>query len=212
MKQVPFFANLPDGTHCYQAALKMVLTYFINKEWSDEELDQITQKLKDKWTWPTASLIWLLKNGFEIKMIEEFSYEAFADKGKDYLIEKCGIEVANAQEANSDIQREKRLAVEFVQSGGRVDYRIPAWKDLEYLFKAEYLIICNINANLLYNHSGYSGHFVVPIAMTNKEIILHDPGLPPAPSIKVEKEVFEKAWAYPTEGEKNILAIRKTPF
>lgn len=209
MKQVPFFPNLPDGTHCYQAALKMVLTYFEEKEWSYSELDQLSGKLEGKWTWPTASFIWLMKNGFELKLIEEFSYEKFASRGKDYLIDKCGLEVANAQEGNSDLKREQKLAKKFVAAGGKVDYRIPDWKDLEKLFKDEYLIICNINANSLYQFPGYSGHFIVPIAINPEDIVIHDPGLPPSPSLKVNKITFEQAWGYPTEKEKNILAIKK---
>ncbi len=209
MKKVPFFANLPDGTHCYQAALKMVLTAFTKKDWSFELLDRLTGKLEGKWTWPTQSFIWMLENGFEIKLIEEFSYEVFAERGKDYLAEKCGSEVANAQEANSDLAREQQLAAEFIQKGGRVDHRIPTFNDLKNLLNEGYLIICNINANLLYGHAGYSGHFVLPIEITDQEIILHDPGLPPAPSTRVSLDIFEKAWGYPTEREKNILGIKK---
>ena len=110
VKKIPFFANLPDGTHCYQSALKMILTYFTQKDFSFAELDQISGKLEGKWTWPTTSLIWLLDNGFEIKLIEEFNYESFGKEGKDYLIKRCGEEVANAQEANSDLPREQKLA------------------------------------------------------------------------------------------------------
>lgn len=209
MKQVPFFSNLPDGTHCYQAALKMILTYFTKREWPFETLDQVTGKLEGKWTWPTQSLIWLMEEGFEIKLIEEFSYEGFAKRGKGYLVEKLGLEVANTQEANSDLLREQKLAQEFVRKGEEVDFRIPQWNDLKNLLKDNYLIICNINANLLYNYPGYSGHFVIPIEIAPHHLIVHDPGLPPAPSLRVKKEVFEKAWGYPTEKEKNILAIRK---
>lgn len=207
MKNVPFFPNHPDGTHCYQAALKMVLTYFTNREWSYTELIQITGKLEGKWTWPTTSLLWLLDHGYDVRLIEEFSYEEFAQRGKDYLIKKCGEEVADIQEVNSDLPREQKLAAE-VAKRSPVDFRIPSWKDLEQLFKEGYLIICNINASSLYHRKGYSGHFVVPVAVRVTEITLHDPGLPPSPSITVSKQTFEKAWAYPTEHEKNILAIK----
>lgn len=208
MKQVPFFANLADGTHCYQAALKMVLTTFTGKEWPFELLDQLSGKLEGKWTWPTQSFIWLIENGFEIRLIEEFSYEAFAKRGKEYLVEKCGLEVANAQEVNSDLVREQQLAFEFIKKGGKVEYRIPTLDDLKYLLNENYLIICNINANLLYNYPGYSGHFVLPLEIADQEITLHDPGLPPAPSTKVTLDIFEKAWGYPTEKEKNVLGIK----
>lgn len=206
--KIPFFANLPDGTHCYQAALKMILTYFSKREWSYKELDQITQKLEGKWTWPTASLIWLLDNGYEIQLVEEFSFKDFAKDGKAYLEKKCGKEVALAQEQNSDLAREQALALE-LSKRVHVQYQIPQYKDLERLMKDGFLILCNVNASKLYQKTGYSGHFVVPIALSPDEITLHDPGLPPFPSLKVSKETFERAWGYPTEHEKNLLAIRK---
>ena len=208
MKKIPFFANLPDGTHCYQAALKMVLGYFTEREWSFEELDALSQKLEGKWTWPTASLLWLLDHGYEVKLIEEFSYEAFAKRGKEYLIEKCGKEVADAQEANSDLAREQKLSAQFVQRAP-VSYQVPDWNDLKKLFADNYIIICNINACQLHGRPGYSGHFVVIEDVKNNFIALHDPGLPPAPSITIAKKIFEKAWGYPSRHEKNILAIRK---
>lgn len=208
MKNIPFVANLADGTHCYQAALKMILTFFERRDWAFEELDKLSGKLAGKWTWPTTSLLWLLEHGYEIKLIEEFSYEEFAKRGRDYLVEKCGSEVAKAQEANSDLPREQKLAATFVKRGS-VDYRIPAWKDLEQLFQEGYLIICNVNACRLYQKGAYSGHFVVPIEVFSDHIFLHDPGLPPKPSLKVSRAIFEEAWGYPTDHEKNILAIRK---
>lgn len=211
MKKIPFFANLADGTHCYQAALKMILTHWTGGEPSFDDLDRLSGKREGKWTWPTASLIWLMEQGFELKLIETFSFEDFAKEGKNYLVRKCGQEVADAQEQNSDLPREQELAVQFVKKGGRVDFRIPEWKDLENLFKDDYLMICNINANCLYNHPGYSGHFVVPVTMDEESVTLHDPGLPPAPFLKVSREQFEKAWAYPTPDDKNILGIRKSP-
>lgn len=209
MKKVPFFANLPDGTHCYQAALKMVLTYFTDKEWSFETLDRLTGKLEGKWTWPTQSFIWLLEKGYEIQLMEEFSYSAFAERGKDYLIEKCGLEVANAQEANSDLPREQKLAEEFLRKGGKILYQTPRFKDIKNLLNDGYLIICNINANKIVNQPGYSGHFVVPTEVRGENIVFHDPGLPPAPNTKVSKKLFEKGWGYPTEREKNIVAIKR---
>ena len=209
MKQIPYFANLEDGTHCYQAALKMVLSYFYNKDWSFKELDCITGKLPGKWTWPTASLLWLLDHQFEVRLIETFDYNAFAKRGKDYLAEKYGDEVAEAQNQNSDLAREQKLAEKFAQKNC-VTQRTPEWHDLECLFKDKYLIICNINACLIHNRKGYSGHFVVPLKVSGSSIVLHDPGLPPLPSITVTKELFEAAWGYPSEEAKNILAIRKT--
>ena len=208
MKAIPFFANSGDGTHCYQAALKMVLHFFTHREWSFEELDALSEKKPGQWTWPTASLVWLLDHGFEVQLIEEFDYAAFGKKGRSYLEKKWGKEVADAQEANSDLTAEQSLAIEFAKRAP-LEHRIPEWDDLEKMFREGYLMICNVNASLLHNLEGYSGHFVVPVEIERQIITIHDPGFPPSPSLKVAKKVFEKSWGYPTRHERNLLALRK---
>ncbi|MEI7653301.1 MAG: hypothetical protein WCJ70_03425 [bacterium] len=58
--QVPFFPNTSDDTHCYQAVLQMILGYFLPLEAHTlQDLDSITGKTDQKWTWPTAGLMWL---------------------------------------------------------------------------------------------------------------------------------------------------------
>lgn len=185
----------------------MILTYFTGKEWPYETLDRLSGKLPGKWTWPTQSLLWLMEHGFEIRLIEEFSYEAFGKKGKTYLVEKCGVEVAAAQESHSDLQMEQKKAFAFARKGN-VEYRVPELEDFNQLFKKGYLTLCNINASLLFGQPGYSGHFVVPLEITQDNVRLHDPGLPPKADCRVSRAIFEKSWSYPTEHEKNILAIR----
>lgn len=207
MKKIPFFSNLPDGTHCFQAALKMVLTFFTRKEWPFEKLDTLSGKEANLWTWPTQSLLWLLEHGFDVKMIEEFSYEDFAKKGKNYLVEKYGVEVAEAQEAHSRLPREQKLAAK-LSKRLNVDYHVPEWEDLIRLFNDNYLIICNINALKINRQEGYSGHFVVPVAILPHSIFIHDPGLPPKPLLEVERGIFEEAWGYPNNHSRNLLALR----
>ncbi|MDO8494196.1 MAG: hypothetical protein Q7S68_02545 [Deltaproteobacteria bacterium] len=208
--KIPFYPNHPDGTYCYQSTLKMVLKHCTGKEYSLQELARETGKLEGKWTWPTTSFLWLMRNGFEIRLMEDFSYEEFANRGKEYLAEHSGQEVADAQEKHSDLPREQKIALQFVaQSKLVLSQKIPTWEDLKRLFKEGYLIICNINANLLFEMQGYSGHFVLLTDINDEKLVLHDPGLPPRPFVSVSKKTFEKAWGYPTERSRNILAIKK---
>ena len=206
---IPFHPNTGDGTHCFQAVLKMALNVFEpDAEYSYEQLDEISQKVVGKWTWPTAAMVWLMDHGYEVKLIEEFDYQAFADKGMDYLIDKCGPEVAEAQADNSLIEVEQKTAADFVERAP-VEHRVPNIDDFKQLIAEGWVVICNINASLLHEQTGYTGHFVVVSAVDDKEVTLHDPGLPPYPELAVERAVFEHAWAYPSTTDKNVLAIRK---
>jgi hypothetical protein len=69
-QHVPFVPN-PDATHCYQAALKMVLQRFRphrDPSWAD--LDRITGKVEGFGTWPFAGLTWLRELELELTNVE----------------------------------------------------------------------------------------------------------------------------------------------
>ena len=98
---IPFYSNTADDTHCWQASLKMVLKYFQkDKEYSWEELDLLTSKKEGLWTWPTAGMLWLANNGFDIKVIESFDYMRFSAEGKDYIYKEFQKEWDQAFQAN----------------------------------------------------------------------------------------------------------------
>lgn len=204
---VPFYANTSDNLHCFQAALKMVLKYFQpNKEYLWKELDRITDKAGDLWTWPIAALLWLKKNGFEVKKIGLFDYEQFAKKGSQYLSDVYGYEVARIQNEHSNIEQERKLAKKLTREIA-IERQEPRTEELAALLNAGYLLICNVNSYALYNKQGYAGHSVVVKGYYEDGLIIHDPGLPPAENKRILFPTFERAWAYPNNMSKNIIAI-----
>ena len=91
---IPFCSNTEDDTHCFQAALKMVMKYFWpDKDYSWEDLEIITKKVEGLWTWPMAGLLWLAEQRVEVIDIEVFDYNRFIAKGGKYLIDEYGKEV-----------------------------------------------------------------------------------------------------------------------
>jgi hypothetical protein len=63
-RDVPFYANVPDATHCFQASLKMVLKCFRpSEEYSWADLDVHTAKAEGLGTFPFAGLTWLHERG-----------------------------------------------------------------------------------------------------------------------------------------------------
>jgi len=207
-KEVPFFANTTDGTHCFQASLAMALAYFKPETtFTFEELDKISNKAPGKWTWPTAAMLWMLDNGFELRLIEDFDYDDFAKRGADYIIDRCGKDVAEAQIKHSIIERELEYAKKFAKLN-MVERRLPDFDDISKLLNQGFLVMCNVNAPALYKQPGYSGHFILIHGCKKDYVVIHDTGLPPRPSYKVLKLDFYNAWAYPTDNERNLLAVR----
>jgi hypothetical protein len=86
--------------------------------------------------------------------------------------------------------------------------RIPNQKDLRSLIKDDYLIICNVNSRTLNKKKGFAGHFVLIKGLEDKNYVIHDPGLPPQENRKVNFELFNKAWAYPNNKAKGIMAVK----
>lgn len=207
MMKIPFYSNTKDDTHCYQAALKMVLKYFLpDKNYSWEELEKLTAKLEGLWTWPTQGLINLRNMGFEIIDIDDFSIEEFVKDGGKYLIRRYGKEVGEAQIKHSDIEQEQRIYNEYLKLNLH-QQKLPNLDDIKNLIDKSYLVICNINSNTLNNEQGYTGHFVVIYNYDENYLYLNDPGLPPKKDRKVAYANFLNAWEYPNETAKNIQAF-----
>ena len=206
---IPFFPNTGDGTHCFQAALMMTLAIHMpDRKFTYEELDAISQKLPGKWTWPTAAMLWMMENGLDVKLIEEFDYPAFVKDGEHYLIERFGEEVGRSQAEHSDLAREIDISRRFMEHAP-LDYRSPTLADIKKQLRRDAVVIVNVNAAALHGSVGYSGHFVVICDVKKKSVVLHDPGLPAFPAFEVSHARFEAAWAYPTERDRNLMAISR---
>lgn len=206
--KVPFFANTPDDTHCFQAVIKMVLKYFWPKrDYSFEELDKITAKVEGMWTWQMAGLVWLQENGFEVKVIEVFDYERFIEEKEKYLLEFYGEEAGEEQIQHSYLPNEFEYARRFIK-GVEIEKRLPNLSDIQGLVHKGYLVVCLVNAKRLNNKSGYVGHFVLVKGYDRKSLIIHDPGLPAIENRIVPDDIFEKAWADPDEKAKSLWAVR----
>lgn len=205
---VPFYPNTLDDTHCFQAAIRSVLKYFLpDKEYTWVELEIMTAKKEDLWTWPTQGLITLHRLGFEIIDMSGFDVETFIETGEDYLLSEYGKEFANEQIKHSDIDQERLFYRESIPN---IKYQktLPTIEDLKALLEKGYLIICNVNSKALNNQLGYVGHFVVLIGYDKDHLYLHDPGLPPLENRKVLYAEFKKAWAYPNEKAKNLTGLK----
>lgn len=208
MKKVPFYSNTKDNTHCFQAVLKMILKYYHpNKDYTWEELDEMSGKKQGLWTWPQHSYVAMEKLGFQIKVISAFDYTKFGKYGFEYLKKEYGEEVAEEQKRNSDIEYEKENVQKLSQIIEK-ETRVPDLNDIISLLSTSYLITCGINSRKLAGKSGYAGHNVLIFESENDGFILHDPGLPPKESYKVGFNMFEQAWAYPDDKAKDIIAFR----
>lgn len=206
-QDVPFYAN-PDSTHCFQAALKMVLKhYFPSEEHSWGFLDSVTAKVDGLWTWPLAGSVWLASRGLEVRDIELFDYDAFVRDGEGYVTSFYGEEVGRDAIAHSRIGQEQEHALTFLRTV-RFEKRQPSHGDLRRLLDEGHLLVCNVNGRVLSDRPGWAGHFVVVKGYDESGFVLHDPGPPPLEGRHVAHETFDRAWSYPHERVRNVISLR----
>lgn len=205
---VPLYSNTPDNTHCFQAALRMVLKYFQpEREFTWEELDKISGKKKGMWTWPAAAELWIRDQGYKIIDLGIFDNEEFSKRPQAYLLEFFGEKAGREQIEHADIKKEAELAKQLYEAGIEKK-EIPTLTTIRELLKKGYLIICLVNSRVLRNRKGYAGHSVVIRGINEKAIFINNPGLPAQENEKVALGKFEKAWAYPDEKDKGLTAFK----
>lgn len=203
---VPFFPQ-PDQTHCFQAVLKMVLKQFSpEKDFTWEQLDTITAKAPDMWTWPTASILWLRQHGFDVQIAEDFDYTAFAEQGERYLIDMFGREVAAEQIKHSNMQQEVEFARQFAVIA-KPKRHLPDLQEIKQRLDDNYLVICVVNSRKLNNRADYAGHFILITKYNEQGFFAHDPNAVPDRFITFKD--FQAAWADPNDAAKNYIAVKK---
>jgi len=204
---MPYFKQ-PDNTHCFQACLKMILKYFFpEKDFTFEELDKISDKSKDKWTWVCAALLELKKMGLKVKCYSIFDYDDFVKNGTDYIHRAYDKEAAEKNIEMSDIESEIENANKMLDEN-IFELRDSTFEEVEKWFKGNYVIILTVNSRQINNESGYAGHFVILTGFDKNNVYIHDPSIKNgAASRKVDKDLFIKAWCERTK--KNVVLIKK---
>jgi hypothetical protein len=207
IKNIPFYPNTKDNTHCYQACTKMVLKGICpEKNFSYKKLEKLFNKPKNKYSWAPSAVVNLKKIGIDAKIISTFDYKKFTKDGFGYLRSNYPKDVAEDQIKMSNIEAEMKNAKIMLKHKLYRKEKLTL-KDIENLFRGGWFIIAAINPFVLDNEKGYAGHGVLIIGFDKKYVYLHDPGLPAKPSRKVKKAIFMKAFRYP-KNESDVFIIR----
>ncbi|MDB5161208.1 MAG: hypothetical protein JWO96_588 [Candidatus Saccharibacteria bacterium] len=187
----------------------MVLKHFEpSKDYSWDDLDEITHKPRDLWTWPMAGLTWLATNGYTVINVESFDYAKFMAEGSVYMQELWGREVVAEQVKHSDIPMAQSDVPAFLENVN-IQNDIPNIHQIRSYLRDGYLVICNVNARKLNMKPGFVGHSVLVIGEDEDNLLIHDPGLPPLENRKVIDSLFEQAWADPNDSAKSLAAIKR---
>ena len=210
---VQFYGNDDTNLHCVQATFCMILSKLLpKKQFTMQELVKLSDVGEGEATWPSRLLIELDKLGLEVHMIEGFDGNDFIDRGEKYLCDTFGAETADWQVAHSNIEKEQRDYKELLASDVIVKNIIPTMNDIRRYLNDGYMVRCTVNSRKLAGDDGYVGHSVLVLSVSDDEVILHNPGLPPVPYQHVDLGTFESAWADPNDQAKEMIAVRMKPI
>ena len=207
-KEIPYFKQ-PDDSHCFQACLKMILKYFFpERDFTYEELETISDKPENKWTWLCAVSVKLKNMGLKVKHYSVFDYNDFVKSGEDYIRKTYEKSIAEKMirltDIKSEVENSDRMLKENVFELKEVSLR-----DVENWFKDGYTAIFLINCSIINKESGYEGHYVVLTGFDDENVFINDPDRwKGSPNRKVEKDLFVKAWSFP-EKENTVILIKK---
>lgn len=199
MKQkIPFHSahptpGHPNGVHCVETSLKMILGYFEpDTDYSLEKLESITAKKPEQGSWSFDWSIWFVERGYKVKHYSTFDFAAFQMDGIDYIRQAYGDETADWQLAHSDVDHARSLVEEYLKQV-EVIQKKPRIEDIQKEFNNNSLVKPAVNSKVLNDKEGYEGHSVVVSEVNDSEIWFHDPGLPAFENRKMSHEKFQKA-------------------
>ena len=195
-KVVPFVPNHEDGIHCVNAVFRMVHQYFFGKDLTWEEIDKLTRAVPGKGTWTFVGEMEFAKKGLQITNIETTDYEKLYKEGVNHLKTITGKENAAYYIEKTNVASVLSFIPEYLKWVKHETREAEIGEIVKFL-KEGCLVGAEINSRILNKKEGFSLHFVLLYDFDGKNIVLHDPGLPPIEARKVSLEEFEKCFCFP---------------
>ena len=195
MKKIPFVSNSKDDMHCVNAVFRMVSKYYLNRDFTWEELDKLTHAIPRKATWTFIGEMEFAKMGLKVTNVEPVDYKKLYQKGVKYLSTIMGEDTYNYYLKKSNIVSVIKFIPEYLKNV-KHETRRATVDEIVKLLKDGNLIGAEVNSRILNHKDGFSLHFVLLYDFDGKNIILHDPGLPPIKARKVSLEEFDKCFNF----------------
>lgn len=191
---VPFFANDGDGKRCMQVAARMALAFF-GREVSTDEIDQISGRPSDGWTWSVQIVEALHKLGAQVMLHTLADGSAFLGSDED-LRASIGEQAYRVVRAEADPSA-IRAAVSYCAQHG-LRSTVMNTDDLKRALDARFVPLVLIDYNVLIGKPGFAGHMIPLVGYDETGFFYHESGpLNAQKNAHVSFEAFEHAWFAP---------------
>ncbi|MFI5275465.1 MAG: RluA family pseudouridine synthase [Candidatus Saccharimonadales bacterium] len=175
MEIVPFYPNHEDGMHCMLAAYRSVIAYFLHRELTWDELEELTGYTLNRAAWTIKALVDMQDMGLDIRMIEPFDYRRYLKEGEPYLHELYSSEEVEWYLANSNVKDIQSFIPKFLE---RVKYvcRRARMADIDSMLNENRLVFVTVNAQTLNDMEGFTSHALLVIGREGNDFVAHDSG------------------------------------
>ena len=190
--KIPFYKNDGNGNQCMQVAMKCVLKYFLDKDFPLEELDKLTSRKENLWTYTSQIVSVLHDFGLDLKFYSKEELEPFLE-GEPFIRKHFGKDADKILKFTDVLTVVK--ATEKLLNYDIFEKRILSLNDIQEHIKQGHIPMVLIDYNkIIRKNDFYQGHFVVVTGFDEKHIYFHESGPTNAePNKKVKKEFFEEA-------------------
>jgi hypothetical protein len=190
---VPFYENKGDGNQCMQVTMKSILKHFLDKDFSLEELDKLTERKTGLWTWTSQVVIVLYDLGLEVKYYSKSDLEPFL-QGEPFIRKHFGKDaekILKFTDLPVVLGSIKKLLKKDI-----FEKRKLSFNKVEAHIKQGDIPLMLIDHNKIVGKEGlYQGHFIVVTGFDDQNVFYHESGPKnPEANKKVLKSTFIDAW------------------
>ncbi len=211
MSNVPFVPNANDEIHCMQACYAMTINALLGEQTDSIDVEFESGFRPGHRSWPFASICSWAKRGLAVWTLDLFEADRFAADPVREVQSWFSPDDPEGQRLvhESELEKEGSRVREALATGNvRFEKRVPTVDDLSELADwPETALIARVNHRVLMGRDGVYGHFVIVYKVDDEHIWVQDPGPPSRPEFAYEREVFLRAWQYPSPQAAELIVV-----
>ncbi len=204
-----------DGENCVQCVLRSIFEYFESeKDWTWEELRQLTGKKPGKLPWAYRRQINIAKRGYDAVLISSSKIQDYVQLGVyPAMVKNSGVDFANYQSERADIDQINKDVQEYWQlvTEGKLKHleRLPTIKDIQEFLEKGYLLASSLNSRKLAGNEGHSPHLVLVHGMDETHVHIQDSNIPIKENNRIEINKFLDVCTDPSPQQWSLYAYKK---
>ncbi len=207
-REVPFYSNASDNLRCLPACLRMALHAIEGRDPGAQVCEALAGFCAGHPTWNFRAYRTCAQRA-RVHVIDPTDFIRFSEDPLGLLTETFGPEDAAHLAQKADLAQAARDAGELCAPTPNLtlECRIPTPEDLEMQLQQENLVLCGVDLRVLNGRAPGADHGVLCLNISEREVLLHDPGLPPWPFRRVPRDRFIAAWSTPNLEARWLMSL-----